>query len=271
MSAPAKCPLCDTKLRPDWESCPNCPMSFRDAPPEKTTLQGDAFRSYGIPLMIFGGIAYFVWTIGAYMLRIGEDNAKSGGAAIVKQAVTGNSPAPAGVVPTDSAGIQGLVDEQTTGKFERKSIAPKLVSASAEEQGLGTISIMPSKGPKQQIVNDWKMRGVVYDLITLKPSPGAILTFTDNMTNSRAQVTADARGRYKALLPPLVGRGYVVTLFKVGYEKTCLDPRIEGVGDLPLSRRRELAKELASMISPPFAFEPGSEEPQTNDFYLAPR
>jgi hypothetical protein len=270
MSAPAKCPLCDTKLRPDWESCPNCPMSFRDAPPEKTALQGDAFRNYGIPLMIFGGIAYFVWMIGAYMLRVGEDNAKSGGANIVKQAVSGNTPAPAGVVPSDSAGIQGLVDEQTTGKFERKSIAPKLVSPSAEEQGSGTISIMRNKS-QPKIVNDWKMRGAVYDLITLKPAAGAILTFTDNMTNSRAQVTADAHGKYKALLPPLVGRGYVVTLFKVGYEKTCLDPRIEGVRDLPLARRRELVKELASMISPPFAFEPDTEEPQTNDFYLAPK
>ena len=255
MSAPAKCPLCDTKLRPDWDSCPNCPMSFRDAPPEKTALQGDLFRNYGIPLMIFGGVAYFVWMLGANMLRVGEDNARSGGPSIVKQAVSG-IPAAAGEAPSDSG---------------EKNFVPKLVNPSSEDQGLGTLSIMSSKDSKQGIVRDWRIRGGVYDLITLKPLAGAIVTFTDNMTNSRAQVAADARGRYRALLPPLVGRGYVVTLFNVGYEKTCLDPGIVGVRDLPIARRRELVKDLASMISRPFAFEPDSEDPLEADFYLAPK
>jgi len=269
MSAPAKCPLCATKLRPDWESCPNCPMSFRDAPPEKTAMQGDLFRNVGIPLMILGGMAYFIWMLGANMLRIGEDNAKSAAPSLGKHA--SGTPAVSGAMRSDSAGIQALVDAQAAGASERKNVAPKLVNASSEDQGLGTISIMPDKDAKQKFVYDWKMRGVVYDLITLKPQAEAILTFTDNMTNSRAQITSDASGRYRALLPPLVGRGYVVTLFKVGYEKTCLDPRVAGVSGLPLSRRRELVKELASMISPPYDFEPDSEEPVFADFYLAPK
>lgn len=271
MSAPANCPLCGTKLQPDWESCPSCPMSFLDAPPEKTALQNDNFRNFGIPILFFGGLAYGLWAFSEYMWRTAEQGTKAVAGAL---SPTANSPTiikGGGIVPSDSAGIQGLVNEQRTGVYDPTGAdpLPEAVKPPVEE-GPGLISIMPEKGDRPKAVFEWRMRGVVYDLITLKPVPGAHLIFTDNTTNSRAQILTDSKGRYRAVLPSLAGRGYLVSLSKAGYLKSYLNPGTEGVADLPLERRRELVQELSSLIAEPYEVHPNSDEPLVTDFHIAP-
>lgn len=271
MSAPAKCPLCGTKLQPDWESCPNCPMSFRDAPPQKTALQSDTFRNFGVPILLFGGLAYVLWTASQYMWRTAEESTKNVMAASMPAAsptVTGG-----GVVPVDSKSIQGLVNEQVTGTFDPTGhMAPvETGKPDDDDDGPGAISIMPDDRLKDKVVKEWKMRGVICDLLTLKPVPGVHVIFTDNATNSRAQILTDANGRYRTILPALAGRGYHVTLSKAGYAKTYLDPGTEGVADMPLERRAELVKELSSVIAEPSSLQPNSDTPLVTDFHMAPK
>lgn len=272
MSAPAECPLCGTKLRPDWESCPNCPMSFLDAPAEKSALQNDNFRNFGIPILFFGGLAYGIWAFSGYLWRSGQQTTKAVAGAL---SPTANSPTiikGGGIVPTDSAGIQALVDEQRIARNHGMSADPRPEDAKpAEEQGPGIVSIMPVKDPLPKDVVEWKMRGVVYDLMTLEPVPGAHLIFTDNVTNSRAQIMTDPQGRYRAILPALSGRGYLVTLSKTGYLKSYLNPGTEGVADMPLERRAEIVKELSSLIAEPASLQPNSDTPLVTDFHIAPK
>lgn len=265
MSAPAKCPLCGTKLQPDWESCPNCPMSFQDAPPEKTALQNDTFRSFGIPILFFGALAFLIWTFSQYMWRTAEQGTKES-VQVLKPLAKGG-----GVVPSDSAGIQGLVNEQRTGRYDPTGQDPLPETKPAEEEGPGIVSVMPEKGARPKAVTEWRMRGVIYDLITLKPVPGVHMIFTDNETNSRAQIKTDEQGRYRAVLPALQGRGYLVSLSKTGYQKSYLDPGTEGVADMPLERRAEIVKELSSLIAEPAALEPNGDTPLVTDFHMAPR
>ena len=270
MSAPAKCPLCGTKLQPDWESCPNCPMSFGDAPPEKSALQSDNFRNFGLPIILFGGLAYFIWAMAQYMWHTAEEGTKTV-STIVKPAVSGLPDVKgAGVVPVNSRAIQGLVNEQVTGKFDPTGNVA-VQRKETEDEGPGTISIMADKGAKDKIVREWKMRGVIYDLITLKPVPGVRMLFIDNQTNARAEIQSDAQGRYRAILPSLSGRGYIVTLSKPGYEKTYLDPGTENVADMPLARRKEIVKELSSLIGEPASLQPNSDTPLVTDFHIAPK
>ncbi len=273
MSAPAKCPLCGTKLRPEMEGCPNCPMSFGDGPPEKTALQNDSFRNFGIPFLIFGGLAYCIWAFSQYMWRTAEEGTRTVSTSIKKVGVLPSSSAGAGVVPTDSQSIHALVLEQTTGVYDPKGViaaeeSRKRVTA---DEGPGTISIMPEKGPQPKIIDEWKVRGVIYDLVTLKPVPGVHMIFTDNVTNSRVQIKTDEEGRYKALLPFLAGRGYLVTLSKAGYEKSYLDPGTEGVSEMTVERRTEISKELASLIAEPASLQPNADTPLVTDFHLAPK
>lgn len=272
MSAPAKCPLCGTKLQPDWESCPNCPMSFLDAPPEKGALQNDSFRNFGIPILFFGGLAYCIWAFSQYMWRTAESGTKG---AVVETLKSTGQASPlikgAGVVPSDSAGIQGLVNEQRTGKYDPTGRDPMPETKPVEEEGPGIVSIMPEKGPRPNAVTEWKMRGTIYDLLTLKPVPGVHMIFTDNETNSKAQIKTDEQGRYRAILPALPGRGYLVTLSKTGYQKSYLDPGTEGVADMPIERRKEIVSELSSLIAEPAALQPNSGYPLVTDFHMAPK
>lgn len=271
MSAPAKCPGCGTKLQPDWESCPNCPMSFHDAAPQKTALQSDGFRNLVLPVLLFGGLAFFVWSIGQYLWHSAEEGAKTVQAG-VKSVPIPSGGGGGGVVPVNSKAIQGLVNEQVTGEFDSGGVAPVNKRPSTDdEEGTGTISIMPDKGPKARAAREWKMRGEIRDLITLKAVPGVKMTFIDNETNSRAAIVTDGQGRYRTILPPLPGRGYLVTLEKLGYEKTYLDPGTEGVPDMPLERRKEIRKELSSLIAEPSSIEPNSETPLVTNFYIAPK
>lgn len=254
MSAPPKCPGCGTKLQPDMESCPNCPMSFHDAPPEKSALQNDNFRNFGIPIIIFGGLAGVLWWSSQTMWKAVEAGVKD-------QQIA--APAPKSGKSEDgmsvSDTIQAKVDE------------PGSALAADEEEGSGAISVMADRGRRAKAVTEWKMRGVIYDLRTLKPVPAARLIFTDNETNMRAVIQSDDQGRYRAILPPLPGRGYVVTISKPGYASSYLNPGTEGVAEMPGERRRELVKELSSLVAEPASLEPNSGTPLITDFHLAPQ
>ncbi|MEK7232814.1 MAG: hypothetical protein AAB268_03290 [Elusimicrobiota bacterium] len=272
MSAPANCPGCGTKLQSDWESCPNCPLSFQDAPPEKTAFQNDNFRNFGMPIIFFGGFAVAIWTFAQYMWRTGSEGTQT-----VSAVVTARPPAVkrSAVAPIVGGGIQGRVNEKPIARDFPDDDLPSTQArkSSPENEGSGIISVMPAQGVravKTKAVSEWKIHGVICNLITLKPVPGVHMIFTDNTTNLRIQIDADPQGRYRALLPALVGRGYVVTMSKPGYESTYLDPGIQGVASLPRERRLELARDLSSLLSKPFLFEPDSGEPLVADFYLPP-
>ncbi len=242
MSARPNCPGCGNKLHPDQESCLHCPMSFRDALPEKTILQGDNFRNFGIPIIIFGGLAAVLWIYSQTMWKV-----------VTAGVEDIPADAPAVAMPGGASG------------FAEASVEAD------EESGQGTISIMADRGAKTIVVTEWKLRGTVYDLLTLMPVAGARLVLIDNETNLRAVVQTDGQGRYRTILPPLPGRGYAVTISKAGYANSYLNPGTEGVAEMPPERRKELIKDLSSMIAEPASLEPHSGTPLVTDFHLAPK
>lgn len=238
-------------------------MSFLDAAPEKSAFQNDSFRSIGMPMMFFGGLALFIWWMGQYFWRTAVEGSKIVAAdtkAPISSPVTGSA-----IVPSDSRGIQALVDAQRTGNREPKGEMPPA------DEGPGTISVMPSEARRTKTISEWKLRGAIYDLLTLKPVPSVTMVFIDNETNSRAQILTDTHGRYRTVLPPLAGRGYLVTLSKSGYAKSYLNPGTEGVPEMSLERRTEIAKELSSQLAEPAMVEPNSDAPLMTDFHIAPQ
>jgi len=242
--------MCGTALQPEMEGCPNCPMSFQDAPPEKGAFQNDTFRNFGIPFMIFGGLAWALWWFSTYMWRTAEEGTQTVTTSLSNAPATG-SPA---TMPTPTGRVVPLpADEEPPAEAE----APVL-------------SITPERPARVKSV-EWKMRGVIYDLITLKPVPGVSMIFTDNVTNSKAQIKTDAEGRYRVMLPSLAGRGYLVALSKPEYEKAYLDPGTEGVQEMSLDRRMEIVKELSSLIAAPASLQPNGDTPLITDFHMAPK
>jgi hypothetical protein len=137
-------------------------------------------------------------------------------------------------------------------------------------EGSGTISITKEAGQAARPPREWRLRGRVYDLVTLKPVAGALIILTDNETNARAETMTNAEGRYRTVLPPLRERGYAVGIKKNGYAQSYAGPESAGVKDLDAGSRKELARQLSRSVEAPTALEPGSDAPLVTDFFLAP-
>lgn len=302
---PSKCPDCGAKLGPEDELCPNCPWSYRPPEEEANPLKAQSrVRDALLPLAFFGLLGYGVWRLGTGLLGIAQDptlqetgSLTTGGAPVSKAAVDKNMQdsiaqakaiidgrssgvggtrdlraelegrAPQGGGPSASGGSTGVVGEHKGGGSV--VVAPPDGPADAGE-GSGTISVTQESGQASSPPREWRLRGRVYDLVTLRPVAGALLVLTDNDTNFRAETMTNAEGRYRTVLPPLRERGYMVGIKKNGYAQSYAGPESAGVKDLDAGSRKELARQLSRSVEAPTALEPGSDAPLVTDFFLAP-
>jgi hypothetical protein len=129
---------------------------------------------------------------------------------------------------------------------------------------------MAAGGAAARAVREARLRGAVYDLLTLKPVAGAKLILTDNETNARAETVTNSKGQYRTVLPPLTGHGYLVAITKPGYAASYAGPESAGVSDLDPGSRKEMARQLSRSVEAPTSLEPGNDEPFVTNFFLAP-
>jgi hypothetical protein len=269
---PEKCPGCGAKLKPDMLACPNCPMSFpeNDGPEGfENPFKQSSYYQFLLPLLFFGAIAWGVWALAVGYMRLGEENfAKSESLSLSKERELvkggGASMTMAGLKPPASAASEAASEagsEASAPPGEGDGVL--IVSRAAEAP--------PETAPAPKPARQWRLRGAVYDLTTLKPVAGAALDFKDEETGRTVRTRTDPAGRYRTVVPPLGDRGYSVAVAKGGYAPNYLDPSIAGVRGLGESRRRELARGLAeTLTSSPATVAPPSEAPFVTDFYLAP-
>lgn len=286
MKTPASCPGCGTKLAPETEACPNCPMSFTGREEaENSPLNAESrLRDFALPAAFFALLGYGIWKLGIGLLGIGLDASQAERGSFS----TGGAPASSAAVAQNieesmrqlgGAGLPqgGSVDliAQLDGRPQPGAGGGRVTVMPADPpdpgEGQGTISVVKeSPGTAARVVQEWRLRGAVYDLLTLKPVAGAKITLTDNATNSRAETVTDAKGRYRAVLPPLRERGYLVAISKPGYARSYAGPESAGVADLDVGSRQELARQLGRSVEEPASLEPGSEAPLITNFFLAP-
>jgi hypothetical protein len=282
---PENCPGCGIKLRPDMLACPNCPMSFPedDGPPTSVNpLKQSPYYQFVMPALFFGAIGAVVWYLGIGLMRLGEKNA-----VIENGNIFGDAPKKAPVSASPSQAASEAVAERTAAAM---SAPVEDAPAPASDGGLVVISkadsapapapaptraraaAAPSSDEPPKPVREWRLRGAVYDLTSLKPLAGAFLSFKDEQSNKEVMTRTDSTGHYRALVPALGGRGYAVTIERSGYAPNYLDPATENVPQLPAERRRGLAHDLAgSLTAPPALVQSSNERPLITDFYLAPR
>lgn len=284
---PEKCPGCGTKLSPEMLACPNCPMSFPedDGPPGSVNpLKQSPYWNFVLPVLFFGALACGIWYIGAGLFHLGEENAKSfdekpnflRSTAEEKKAAEDAAAKGQDGAAADSEGA--VLQPATPDGGPATPGARREAGASGDE---AVVSITPADAsdavsapaPKAaKPVAEWKLRGHVYDLTTLKPLAGCRLEFVDEETNLRRETRSDSTGRYRIILPPLDGRGYVVSASKSGFAPNYLDPSTPGVRELDAADRGALAKSLATALSAsPASVQAEGAAPVVTDFYLAPR
>lgn len=300
---PSKCPDCGFKLDPEADACPNCPWSYKEPEGENNPLKAESrIRDAALPMAFFALLGLGVWKIGMGLFKVAQDGAADtqhgsfetgGGAPVSKAAVEKNmndSMASAkAILEGSAAGVGGTRDLQAelegrgsephsgmtqhAGGGSVMVAAPDDAAGAADPgEGQGTISVVKESRASQAArpPREWRFRGKVYDLVTLKPIAGARLTLVDNDTNTRAETQSSSDGRYRTVLPPLPSRGYQVSIKKAGYAPTYAGPESAGVKDLDAGSRKELARQLGRTVEAPTTLEPGSEAPLVTDFFLAP-
>lgn len=291
MKTPPKCPGCGAKLEPDMEACPNCPwsLSAEQREGENNPLKAESrLRDFALPAGFFLLLGYGVWKLGIGLLGVGMDASQletgsfsTGGApastaAAAKTvedsiaALKNEGPAPGGAVDL-VAQLDGRAQPGAGAAGGGEGVAVMPADGAGAGEGQGTISVVKeAAGTAARAPREWRLRGAVYDLVTLKPVAGARLVLTDNETNFRAETVTNAKGQYRTILPPLREHGYLVAISKPGYAKSYAGPESAGARDLDAGSRKELARQLGRAVEEPASLEPGGEEPLVTDFFLAP-
>lgn len=255
---PETCPGCGAKLEPEMLACPSCPMSFPEDEPSAGVhpLRQSKAYAFLMPALFFAAIGLGVWYIAMGLFHLGEQNAIS-------------EPSPVlGGKPSEAAASAG----SSAGESSSSSPSEPEPAAESESVSVAVLPPQPGDGKKPKPVKEWRLRGRVYDLATLKPVQGCALVFVDEQESRRIETRSSADGSYKVIVPPLADRGYAATLSKDGYSPSYLNPGTEGVRVMPAAQRGELSKELAATLTfSPYSVQAYDEQPLVTDFYLAPR
>jgi len=271
---PDVCPNCGTKLKREMLSCPNCPMSFpEDEDPAAAVhpLKQTRYYQFLLPALFFAVLGYAVWMIGMGLLHVGESSSVNDISPMLREST---STASSAAKPTRAAQEAAQARSETQGDGGAPEPSEEASSGDEEILVAHDAPSAPETRPSGSAAPaaEWRLRGVVYDLVTLRPLSGASVVFVDEQSNRRVPTRTDSTGRYRTVVPPLADRGYSVSISKDGYSSTYLDPATGGVRQMPAEQRRALARGLVqTFTAAPASVAAPDARPFATDFYLAPR
>lgn len=270
---PTHCPACKKPVPPQAEDCPHCPMSFRQQEQVHPSMRGGVGKRLSQhPLFLPGllvGAALGLWRAGQWVIQsAGAEGEESPFEQIIRQrgwqaeglGDAGNLGTPAKAVLRSGAG---------TGQ-ETSGIALERPEDSVVVEEGGGATVIGAPGAAEEEVREWRLRGRVYDLVTLEALPRCPMIFADEGSAARLESASDAQGRYRVAAPPLKGRGYAVAVRCPGYAASYLNPGTEGVRQMSEEDRRALAADIAKSLDAPYTVQAYGSKPLVTDFYLAP-
>ena len=250
-----RCPSCQAKVPDDARDCPYCPMSFRQEDEEghsKHRRHHVSAPMKGVVIAaLIGGLGFLAWSSLTFFMEHADSPESGFSMKNLSEGPRAASPAQPAPGQTQSYHIQRDGD---------RAPEPESEGPSDSASGLGL----------ERKEEPWRLRGTVYDLVTLEPLRGVSMTFLDSQSDTRLKTVTDRQGRYRVTLPPLHMRGYSVKISRDGYASDYLNPGAQNVRGLPHEDRTRLSRELAQSVNGPYDVEAVGGEPLTTDFYLAP-
>lgn len=93
----------------------------------------------------------------------------------------------------------------------------------------------------------WRIHGKVYDLVSLKPIPGARIVFLDKFTDEKYRTRSNKRGHYTVKLPPLAEGGYAVSVKHRRYGAKYLEEMRPAYHQMSRRRRQDELAALADL------------------------
>jgi hypothetical protein len=221
------CPGCTTELPPEATSCYVCmrPRSrneiFRGIHGEQVEARSRRRRPYIVlavlTFLALGGYAW--WRFGPAMKPA---SAKRPAAVAVQAPAPAPAPSPAAEAPSSYSSVN------------------EPVYTSAPPPSLHRAKATPTK---------WRVSGRIYDLLTLKPVAGAVVSFVVPETGARKSVKTGRDGRYVLLLPTLKEGGYAPEVSHPDYRPGFLEESEEvPYREQSESRRIEAAQLLRENV-----------------------
>ena len=255
-----RCPSCRNEVADDARVCPNCPWSFPDEEadnlPSSALAQGWSPLPLAITVLVAAVIGFGWYFVG----KVYNEETSSASMAHPPVAVTAAPAAPEQMPPKSAAPVSFKPGQEVAPAPDVK-----------EEDEVVFMSVVRESPPKRaKPVKEWKLRGYVYDLITLQPVPHCKITLSDLDTNAHFETATDSGGRYRAILPSLPNRGYLFDIAASGYVTAYLNPGAEGVREKPAGERQELCKELGTAVLQPSRIQPHGGDPLVTNFFIAP-
>ena len=252
------CPSCRTVVDDDAAVCPNCPWIFPDEMTSARMEKTVPAPWSPLPMLILAGVALAI----------------AGGWIVFVKTVRHSDREPTAAPQSAPAAIQEAPAPMAA-KAEPRP-APPSVAAQPEAAEAATPPPPPAAVPATPAqkplppVKEWRLRGHVYDLMTLRPVARCAIILSDLETDAHFETATDDAGLYRAILPPLPGRGYSVGVTHTNHAATYLDPAVLEVPRMPIEVRRNLCRELATAVRGPITLQPLGSSPLVTDFYLAP-
>lgn len=258
-----RCPGCTTEVDISELNCPCCQHSWasEDDAGIPSTRHG---RGLGPLPWIAGVIAigFGIWQAINFVIKNADGSASSKDNAIQAFAEAHQREVPA----AQRAAVRG-------GEVVVTPQAPPPSQAPAPEEpgSMGDQLVIAQSQRSEPQAKEWRLRGNVYDLLTLKPVKRATLTLKDNETNQSYETVTDAQGRYRTILPSLPEGGYYVSISHPDYAQSYADPSMLGMQRKSWDDRKEMAQQLQRSLDPPSQVQGWGKKPVVTDFYLAPK
>lgn len=263
------CPVCRRECAAEARDCPNCPHSFsQDEPVRPRAKFGPASWPASVWVLIVIGALVGAWRLIEFVIvQADPDQQHTAAQSFVEKQR---------IVVSDGKGHMTVV---SAGAAQEDTRARQVAGVARPRQDLGRL---PEPEPEDAVVvgkggpapapepKEWRLRGVVYDLVTLQPIPHCSLFFIDPNTHSRFETSTDDLGSYRTILPSLHDQGYTVELEKEGYARSYLNPGTENVAQMKEDYRRTIAFDLAKTFTAPYEVAADGGAPLKTDFYLAP-
>ncbi|MFH1725816.1 MAG: carboxypeptidase regulatory-like domain-containing protein [Elusimicrobiota bacterium] len=105
----------------------------------------------------------------------------------------------------------------------------------------------PSSGGLEAEDDEWRIRGTVFDLLTLAPVSGADVVFTDLKSGEPFRTETGPNGGYRAHLP-VRDHGFDLKIRHPGYEPKYIEDSDPSYRKLSQDRRMDLARQAARTL-----------------------
>lgn len=141
-----------------------------------------------------------------------------------------------------------------TGKHHRETprpVQPDEVDHAPDDSAISIVQASPEDEPRRRagpaVSNEWRMRGVIFDLLTAEPVKGADVVFMDAKTGRQFKTGTDGQGRYRATLP-VVEEGYDLAIRHPRYEPKYFQDGVPSYRAEGYEQRQKTATDLLRIL-----------------------